>query len=74
MQPVSLVLTPMAERSMNELFDKQPLENVKKYDAIMRELRDNEEKHLGNTSVLRPILVRNKGLLRKALIVTKKHL
>ena len=64
-QPVDLVVTPMAERSVTELFDKQPLEDYTKYDGLMRELRDNGKKHIGNTSALRPILVRNKGLVKK---------
>ena len=63
-QPVGLVITPMAEKSLNELFDKQPLVDYQKYDGVMRELRDNGEKHVGNTSQLRPILVRNKRLLK----------
>ena len=63
-QPASLVLTPMAVQSINVLFDKQPFENAKHYEAIMRELRDNG--HLGDKKLLRPILVRNKKLLEQA--------
>ena len=63
-QPVNLVVTPMAERSMSELFDKQPYENYQKYDGVMRELRDNGKHHVGNGSAMRPILVRNKALVR----------
>ena len=72
-QPVDLVVTPMAERSMNELFDKQPLEDYQKYDKVMRELLNNGERHIGNTSALRPILVRNKGLIKKSRAVKLKE-
>ena len=63
--PVRLVLTPIAKQSLNTLFDKQPYENAKHYENIMRELRDNA--HLRNKRDLRPILVRNKALLLNAL-------
>ena len=66
-QPASLILVPMAAQSINELFEKQPLEGAEKYDSLMRELRDNENKHLSNTAALRAILVRNKKLLKAAL-------
>ena len=65
-QPVGLVVTPMAERSVTEIFDKQPLQDYAKYDGLMRELRDNGDRHIGNGSALRPILVRNKSLVKKA--------
>ena len=65
-QPAALVLPPMAQRSVDTLFDMQPFENAGEYGPLMKELADNEARYIAGTE-LRPILIRNKDLLARAL-------
>jgi len=65
-QPAQLVLPPMAERSINTLFDLQPFEDATEYGPLMKELAANEKRYAAGTE-LRPILIRNKDLLTRAL-------
>lgn len=65
-QPASLVLPPMARKSVDTLFELQPYENAKDYGPLMLELANNEYRYIAGTE-LRPILVRNKDLLMRAL-------
>ena len=65
-RPTRLVLPPMAQTSKNKIFNNQPYENVDDYGPLLIEIRDNEERYAGGQA-LRPILVRNKDLLRRAL-------
>jgi hypothetical protein len=65
-QPTTLVLPPMAQKSVDALFDNQPFEEAETYEGLMLELRDNEERYTAGGE-LRPILVRNKDLLARAL-------
>ena len=51
---------------MHTLFDRQPFENADEYGPLMKELADNEERYAAGQE-LRPILVRNKDLLARAL-------
>lgn len=66
-QPVPLVLPPMARKSVDALFDRQPFEDAGTFEPLMAELRDNEERYVSGQSALRPVLVRNKDLLARAL-------
>ncbi len=63
-RPARLVLRPMAETTIDALFDKQPHENAERYSPLMQELRSNEQKYSEGTE-LRPLLVRNKDLLTR---------
>jgi 23S rRNA A2030 N6-methylase RlmJ len=65
-QPASLVLPPMAQKSVDTLFDHQPYEDADDYGPLMKELAENEKRYAAG-SELRPILVRNKDLLARAL-------
>ena len=65
-RPCPLVLAPMAQQSLDQLFDKQPFESAETYESLMAELRDNEERYTTGEA-LRPVLVRNKDLLARAL-------
>lgn len=65
-QPASLVLPPMAQKSVDTLFDRQPYENADEYGPLMKELAENEKRYAAG-SELRPVLVRNKDLLARAL-------
>ena len=65
-QPAQLVLAPMALKALDVLFDKQPYESAEDYAELMVELRDNEARYAAGEE-LRPILVRNKELLARAL-------
>jgi len=66
-QPVPLVLPPMARKSVDALFDRQPFEDAATFEPLMAELRDNEARYVGGQGALRPVLVRNKDLLARAL-------
>jgi hypothetical protein len=66
-QPVPLVLPPMARKSVDALFDRQPFEDAGTFEPLMAELRDNEERYVAGQGALRPVLVRNKDLLARAL-------
>ena len=65
-RPCSLVLPPMAQKTLDMLFDKQPFEDADKFEPLVQELRANEERYAAGGQ-LRPVLVRNKDLLAKAL-------
>ena len=66
-QPVPLVLPPMARKSVDALFGRQPFEDAETFEPLMAELRDNEERYVSGQGALRPVLVRNKALLARAL-------
>ena len=65
-QSGKVVLPPMATRSCDVLFDKQPVEDAARYGDLMKALRDNEEA-LTQGKEVSTILVRNKALLEAAL-------
>ena len=65
-QPLQMVLPPMATRGLDVLFENQPFEDAEKYGDLMVALRDNEEAFKNNKE-MRTILVRNKALLERAL-------
>lgn len=65
-QPASLVLPPMAQKSVDTLFNRQPYEDAEDYGPLMKELVANEKSYVAGHE-LRPILVRNKDLLARAL-------
>jgi hypothetical protein len=65
-QPVTLVLPPMAQKSIDALFDRQPFEDAATFEPLMAELRASE-REFSTGGLLRPILVRNKDLLTRAL-------
>lgn len=67
-QPASLVLRPMAAKSMDTLFDRQPYNDSEEYGPLLKELAENERRY-SEGAELRPILVRNKDLLARALQV-----
>jgi len=64
-QPTTLVLPPMAQKSVDTLFDKQPYEDADAYVPLLKELQQNEARYAAGEE-LRPILVRNKDLLARA--------
>ena len=64
-QPASVVLPPMAQKSIDVLFDHQPYEDAADYAPLMTELRESEPKLVKSTSKLRPVLVRAKTLLSR---------
>ncbi len=63
-QPTQLVLPPMALKSIDTIFGKQPHEG--EYVPLLKELQQNEARFAAGED-LRPILVRNKDLLARAL-------
>ena len=63
-KPADLVLPPMAQKSIDLLFRKQPPE--REYAPLLKELQKNEARFAAGRS-LRPLLERNKGLLGQAL-------
>ena len=65
-QPTTLVLPPMAQKSVDSLFDLQPFEDADQYAPLMKELQANEKRYTAGGD-LRPVLVRNKDLLQRAL-------
>jgi hypothetical protein len=77
MQPINLVLSPMAARSVDALFKKQPLPGVDGIDdaanidvctKILRHIADHEGDLTSDpSSELRAIPIRNKGLLERVL-------
>ena len=66
-QPVPVVLPKMGKKSVDALFDNQPFEDAEAYGPLLRELLENESRYVGGKRTLRPILVRNKDLLQRAL-------
>lgn len=65
-RPCQLVLSPMTVKTCNVLFVNQPFENAEKYTDLMVALRGNEEAFQAGKT-MRPVLVRNRELLEKAL-------
>lgn len=65
-QPYTLVLPPMATKSIDALFNNQPFEDAAKYGDLMIALRDNEEAYKSGGK-MKTVLVRNKTLLEHAL-------
>ncbi len=63
-QPTQLVLPPMALKSIDTIFGKQPPED--EYAPLLKELQQNEARFAAGED-LHPILVRNKDLLARAL-------
>ncbi len=63
-QPTQLVLPPMALKSIDAIFGKQPHED--EYAPLLKELQENEARFAAGED-LHPILVRNKDLLARAL-------
>ena len=72
-----MVVSPMAARAINILFDKQPLPgedgvsleaDIEKCGKVLRCLADNEKDlTIRPSASIRPILVRNKEILAKYL-------
>jgi len=62
--PTSLVLPPMAITSIDAIFDNQPFDDAEMFKLLMVDLRAREQE-LCTGSLLRPVLVRNKDLLRQ---------
>jgi hypothetical protein len=68
-QPTNLVLPPMANTSINALFDRQPFEQAEEYgdtECRMKEPAENEKRYSAGDE-LKPVLVQNKALLQRAL-------
>jgi hypothetical protein len=65
-RPLRIVAPPMAAKSVDLLFDKQPFEDAETFEPLMAELRDNEKRYAAGGE-MRTILVRNKDLLTRAL-------
>ncbi len=63
-QPTKLVLPPMALKSIDTIFGKQPHEE--EYAPLLKELQQNEARFAAGEE-LRPLLVRNKDLLARVL-------
>ncbi len=63
-QPTQLVLPPMALKSIDTIFGRQPPED--EYAPLLKELQQNEARFAAGED-LHPILVRNKDLLARAL-------
>lgn len=64
--PLQIVAPPMAQKSVDLLFDKQPFEDAGMFEPLLAELRDNEQRYVSGGE-MRTILVRNKDLLTRAL-------
>ena len=62
--PASLVLPPMAITSIDAIFDHQPFDDAEMFKLLMVELRAREQEFCTG-GLLRPVLVRNKELLRQ---------
>ena len=65
-QPYTVVLPPMATRSVDTLFDNQPFVDADKYGDLMKALAENEQAYKEGKE-MRTILVRNKDLLKQVL-------
>ena len=65
-RPLQFVTVPMAQKSMDLLFDNQPFEDAEAFEALMVELRDNEARYTTGNE-MRTILIRNKDLLTRVL-------
>lgn len=63
MRPSEQVLPPMAKRTLDQLFIKQPFEEADRYGAVMTELRDNEGAYATGNG-LRKVVVGNKQLVQ----------
>jgi hypothetical protein len=71
-QPVPLVIPPMAENSVGLLFSNQPFDgDLRECEAILAHLRDSEREIVGGKSPceasMKAILIRNKDLLTRVL-------
>lgn len=73
MQPLSMVQAPMATKSLDVIFNRQPYENANEYGPLMRELAANEKLY-SEGKQLRPVLVKNKELLARVLETLPKTL
>jgi hypothetical protein len=65
-KPYTVVMPPMAKRSVDTLFDNQPFVDADKYGDLMVAVRENEQAYKEGKQ-MRTVLVRNKDLLQKAL-------
>jgi len=65
-QPMQLVVPPMATKCCDVLFMNQPFEHAERYGDLMTALRYNENAFKDNRE-MRTVLVRNKILLEQAL-------
>jgi len=65
-QPMQLVIPPMATKCCDVLFMNQPFEHAERYGDLMTALRYNETAFKDNRE-MRTVLVRNKILLERAL-------
>jgi hypothetical protein len=67
-KPAPLVLPPMAQTSLNLLFDKQPYdEDAEQCVPGLQLLRDHEQELTAGGAGLHAVLIRNKGLLSRVL-------
>jgi uncharacterized C2H2 Zn-finger protein len=65
-RPTTQVLPPMARKSVDALFTRQPYENAEGYAPLLKELAANEARYTASAD-LRAVLERNRELLRRAL-------
>lgn len=65
-EPVSLVCTPMIQRTLDTLVHHQPFEEAERYGDLMRAMIQNEEAYMSGKD-MQTILVRNKDLIKKFL-------
>lgn len=68
-QPTTRAVVQMMGRTIDLIFDHQPLSNVNRYGALLRAIRDIEGRFALVETCMRPVLVRNKTLLQRALNV-----
>ena len=66
MQPLATVLPPMATRTIDELFEKQPVENGRHFTPMVSELCRNTGAYTAGAQ-LKPVLICNKKLLERVL-------
>ena len=69
--PVSMVINQIGQKTIDHLFAKQPFEDADDYTLIMKELQQNEQAYISD-AIVRPILIRNRGLLGQATDVMPK--
>ena len=65
-QPYTVVLPPMAAKSVDALFDNQPFVDADKYGDLMKAVSENEQAYKEGKE-MRTVLVRNKDLLKQIL-------
>lgn len=80
LMPVNIVFPPMVRRAINLLFDHQPIAGVdfegraSAYRTILSYISEHESELSANSdSTMRPILVRNEGLIRKTRAVIEQR-